>query len=310
MTKHPSILYPMALLVGVLAVAGCGKPVSTLTVSGPDTLRVEQTGTFTASANEDAKPPVEYSWTFSNQETASGSTVTHTFYAPGTYTVNVTASNKGGKRSVSEQKQVYVYRPPVPAEIVSATANPMSPDTRTAVNFSGSAQGDTPITYRWDFGDGSTGSGASASHTYSRPGTYTATFTASNEAGSDSRTLTVNVRVYEAPYCATVTEMNAAFFERNSSTLTADARAALNENVQVLSDCPNTSVRIEAFAAPGERNAQQLSDDRARAVQEFYTGAGVTASRVTAMGMGRVQGVTSKKEGADQYRRADSIPVR
>ena len=37
---------------------------------------------------------------------------------------------------------------------------------------------------------------------------------------------------------------------------------------------------------------------------------GVSAGRLNAIGMGRVTGVTSKKEGTSQYRRADTIPVR
>jgi uncharacterized delta-60 repeat protein len=47
---------------------------------------------------------------------------------------------------------------------------------RTAFNASGSSDAYDPIiAYGWKFGDGSTGSGATARHTYKRPGTYTVT---------------------------------------------------------------------------------------------------------------------------------------
>ncbi|MFE7845374.1 PKD domain-containing protein [Microbacterium sp. NPDC057407] len=53
--------------------------------------------------------------------------------------------------------------------------------------FDGTASTPTPgrtITdYAWNFGDGSTGSGATASHTYNQPGTYTATLTVTDSAG-------------------------------------------------------------------------------------------------------------------------------
>ena len=52
----------------------------------------------------------------------------------------------------------------------------------------------------WDFGDGSTGSLTGApTHTYTNPGTYTVTMTASNMYGSDTITetdlITVNGQV-------------------------------------------------------------------------------------------------------------------
>jgi alpha-tubulin suppressor-like RCC1 family protein len=42
----------------------------------------------------------------------------------------------------------------------------------------------THLTYSWDFGDGTTGNGVSATHTYAAPGLYEATVTASNSRGS------------------------------------------------------------------------------------------------------------------------------
>ena len=53
------------------------------------------------------------------------------------------------------------------------------------------ADGDT-LTYRWDFGDGSTGAGALVEHAYAKAGTYTAVVTVSDgtESVTDSVTLT------------------------------------------------------------------------------------------------------------------------
>src|SRR5262249_45909020 len=50
-------------------------------------------------------------------------------------------------------------------------------------------------TYRWDFGDGTGGSGIAPTHGYSRPGTYSVTLTVINDLGqsaSVSKTVTVS----------------------------------------------------------------------------------------------------------------------
>ena len=81
------------------------------------------------------------------------------------------------------------------------------------------------------------------------------------------------------------------------------------ENLEILLECPNLNVRVEGWSAPGERRPQELSDDRARAVEQFYVDNGVSASRIVSTGMGRSES-GSKKEGLAQFRRVDTIPVR
>jgi PKD repeat protein len=51
-----------------------------------------------------------------------------------------------------------------------------------------------PLTYSWDFGDGSTGTGASPSHTYASQGTYNVVVTVSDgKKEADSAAFTVTV---------------------------------------------------------------------------------------------------------------------
>jgi PKD repeat protein len=59
---------------------------------------------------------------------------------------------------------------------------------------SNDADGD-PLTFAWDFGDGKTGSGATAAHTYSKPGIYTVTLAVNDGyfGGTDDDTLTIHV---------------------------------------------------------------------------------------------------------------------
>ena len=310
MMKHlrSSLLLTCALFIGAMSMVGCKTAVEVLDVQGPDSLRINQSGTFTAMINEDASDPIEYNWNFGDSRTGIGKATTHSFNQPGTYRVAVTASNKKGPDT--GETSVVVYRPPVPAEVVTISANPQNPDTRTPVNFSSNVRGDVPVSYSWSFDNMGSSTSANPSYTFDTPGTYTVTLRASNNAGSDSRTMTITVNQYEADYCSEVVEMNAAFFARNSSVLTDEARTALQENLEILQDCPNTNVSIQGLAAPGERNAQSLSEDRARAVEQFYVDNGVAVSRSMATGTGMQRGTTSKKEGVEQFRRADTIPIR
>jgi PKD repeat protein len=84
-------------------------------------------------------------------------------------------------------------RPPVAAIGVSTTGVEGSP-----VSFDGSASSDPDgdaLTYAWDFGDGSTGTGAKPTHTYADNGSYTATLTVKDPVGADDsqvRTITVS----------------------------------------------------------------------------------------------------------------------
>jgi len=300
---------PALLIIGGLVLTGCGATAPVVqSVDGPETLQTGESGTFEASINEDADEPLTYEWDFGDGSTGSGLLTTHAFSEPGEYTVTFMASNEGG--SSSESMTVTVNRPPQPARITSLNANPNPVDEGETVRFSSNVRGDTPVTYEWDFGDGSTGSGSSASHTYSESGTYTVELRASNDAGEDTRTLNLTVERVLPPVCRNVTEFNSAFFSYNSSTLTDEGRSSLQENLDILSQCPNLDVRVEGFAAPGERNAESLSEDRARAVAQFYQDNGITSGRMMTMGQGRPEGVTTKKGGTRQYRRADSIPQR
>ncbi|TDI76267.1 MAG: PKD domain-containing protein [Bacteroidetes bacterium] len=309
-----NILTRLAVLVfviGGMAISGCKTvPVDILSANAPDALLPNETGTFSITTNADAKQPVEVTWTFGDNESSAGAATTHSFASSGTYTVTALATNNKGKFSDSRSFTVVVAPPPVPASIVSLSANNMSPDTRTQVRFSASTNGDAPLTYSWDLGDGASSTMSNPTHTYERPGTYTVSLTLANPQGSDSRTMSLTVAWYEAAICREIAELDAVMFDRNSSVLSDDGRGTLDNNLQILTECPNMNVRLEGVSAPGERRAQELSDDRARAVETYYESNGVSASRMVTNGLGRAQGLTSKKEGLAQYRRVDTVIIR
>src|SRR6266568_3746107 len=90
---------------------------------------------------------------------------------------------------------------PLPTLSASFTYSPSSPQTGQTVSFTGSASGGTsPYSYSWSFGDGSTGSGSSVTHTYSSAVTHTYT-------SGGSYTVTLSVKDSGSPQ-QTVTSQN------------------------------------------------------------------------------------------------------
>ena len=311
--NYSAFWLPVFLVIGGLLMAGCGATAPSIsTINTPDELETGESGTFEATIeNEDevGQDELSYTWEFGDGSTGSGLLTNHAFNSTGSYTVVFTASNSGG--SDSDSATVEVVPSPEPAQITSLNADPNPAETGERIRFNSNVQGATPIGYSWDFDDGNRSSGSSPSHTYSEPGTYNVELAVSNQDGTDERSISVEVESALPEICTTVSEFNSAFFGRNSSTLTDEAKQSLNENADILNQCPNLTVRVEGFAAPGERNSQSLSEDRAQAVADYYADDnGIEDNRINTSGEGAVSGVTSKKGGTREYRRADSIPQR
>ncbi|WP_324650821.1 ThuA domain-containing protein [Georgenia sp. H159] len=71
--------------------------------------------------------------------------------------------------------------------VVEVTASETSGPAPLTVSFTTTAtdpDGDTPLTYAWDFGDGTTADTADGTHTYTDPGEYVATVTVTDARGA------------------------------------------------------------------------------------------------------------------------------
>ena len=115
-----------------------------------------------------------------------GKTLAHTFTAPGTYSVTLTVTNDGGK-SASTTQSVTVTTSTATLPVPSFTFSPAQPAIGQAVFFNGStstaAPGHTIASYSWTFGDGSTGTGATITHTYTTAGSYAVQLTVTDDLG-------------------------------------------------------------------------------------------------------------------------------
>jgi glucose/arabinose dehydrogenase/PKD repeat protein len=112
------------------------------------------------------------------------------------YYVDLGYSDIGGTFGVSKIRRIKYVRSNQ-APIASASANPTSGPAPLNVSFSSAGSSDPegqPLTYSWNFGDGSTSTAANPSHTYASRGTYTVRLTVSDGVNSSQSTpITISV---------------------------------------------------------------------------------------------------------------------
>lgn len=148
----------------------------------------------TASADTDGTI-VSYEWDFGDGTTGSGATTQHTYGASGTYQVTVTVIDNAGASSVL----TLPVNVELPNQDPQAAFDVTTSDLAIAVDASGSTDADgSVVSYDWDFGDGATGSGSVANHTYGAAGTYTVSLTVSDNDGA-SQTVSREVTVVAPP---------------------------------------------------------------------------------------------------------------
>src|SRR5881396_2294696 len=112
----------------------------------------------------------------------------------GTQTITVEALDAAGNRgSASVSFAVVLNRPPT-----ASAGGPYSGDAGQAISFNGASSTDPdndPLSFAWDFGDGTTGTGATPSHSYRTPGSFTVALTVSDgRGGTDTATTKATIR--------------------------------------------------------------------------------------------------------------------
>jgi len=165
-------------------------------------------------------PLVSYSWTFGDGTSATGATAQHVYATAGTYTVRLTVRDSDGNIASTTRNVTATAPPPNQAPVAAFTSNA----DLLAATFNGSASSDpdgTITSYAWDYGDGATASGPTASHTYDAPGTYAVQLTVTDNVGAvNSVTHSVTVVLNQPPiasFTQNVVNRSATFDASGSS---------------------------------------------------------------------------------------------
>ncbi|HVZ23595.1 MAG TPA: PKD domain-containing protein [Vicinamibacterales bacterium] len=184
----------------VIALLGPDVPVPSFT-SSPDAPGQYDLVTFDASAttvnNLACGSACTYAWDFGDGSTGSGQVVTHRFSSQGGFNVTLTVTHEGA----SATKNAIVTIGAAQTITAAITFSPTDPVTTDKVFFDGSGSktpdGIAITTYAWDFGNGDTASGATASEKFSDVRTYTVRLTVTDALGRTATT-TVTVKVAKA----------------------------------------------------------------------------------------------------------------
>ena len=123
--------------------------------------------------------PLEYLWAFGDGTTSKEQSPTHIYRSDGRYTVTLTVTNSIGQDSKSLAGFIAVGDQPG----VDFAASPVQGSIPLVVTFS-SFSNNTVQSWDWDFGDGSSASVQNPTHTYTKPGIFSVTLSASNEFGT------------------------------------------------------------------------------------------------------------------------------
>lgn len=159
--------------------------------------------------------PTSRRWQFGDGTESTDTNPSHTYANPGTYTVTLTVTNAAG--SASKMQFVTVTRGTPPTAAFEFEVNGSS------VHFVDRSTGG-PTSWLWQFGDGSMSNEQNPIHSYNAPGSYTATLTVSNAAGSNSTSKVVTIAGTQAPVAAFEFAINGKtvnFVDRSTNTPTA-----------------------------------------------------------------------------------------
>ncbi len=155
-------------------------------VSGKAPLTVAFTDKSTGS-------PTKWKWSFGDGTSSTLQNPTHKYSKVGNYTVALTATNAAGSNIKMRSNYITVT---VTSQTPTADfwGSPRSGKAPLKVTFTETSKG-SPTSWKWNFGDGKSSTEKSPKHTYSAAGTYTVKLTATNAAGSNTKTKSAYIKV-------------------------------------------------------------------------------------------------------------------
>jgi PKD repeat protein/uncharacterized protein YraI len=179
-------------------------------ISGPTEAQVGQQVVFSAGNSSVAEGShlTTFDWDLGDGTVAQGVDITHIYTNPGDYQITLTVTDDKGRSSSATHAikisagEAAPTAPPTqpvegPAAVISAPGEGVVGQPLT---FDGSGStGPSPIvSYRWEFGDGSTADAVTVQKTYNAAGIYNVTLTVTDDQGLQADA-SQQITILEAP---------------------------------------------------------------------------------------------------------------
>jgi PKD repeat protein len=171
--------------------------------SGTPAAKLGDSVLFDAEESHSPVAITSYEWNWGDGTTtvSSAPNTTHTYtdiagLPAKDFTVTLTVTDANGNTDTATKTIEVEDQPPVAAFAAPGSVNAASP-----AQFEATGSGDpdgAAVSYSWSFGDGTTGSGATPSHVYAKPGVYTVTLTVTDVAGKTA-TISHQITVNDTP---------------------------------------------------------------------------------------------------------------
>ena len=198
--------YTATLIAGNIAGLGAAVQQTVVVNAGPTAQFSSSATNATVSFTNSSTNATSYSWNFGDGSPANTSAnPSHTYTADGTYTVTLIATNACGFNTTTQT--VTIVTPPT----AGFAANQTSGCSPFVVQFNNQSSANT-TGFQWQFpgGNPATSTQANPLVTYATPGTYTASLTVTNAAGTNTTTQTDYIHVISLPTVQFAPSINGA----------------------------------------------------------------------------------------------------
>ena len=176
-----------AISTRALTVSPAASPLTITFSFSPRSPTVGQTINFAATVSGGTQP-YGVGWDFGDGAISVGLSATHAYASPGTFNVTAAVTDSGTPSQTASKSSPVT----VTTNILSTsfTFSPSTIQVGRTVTFTATTSGGTsPYTDSWNFGDGSSSSGARTTHVFNNPGSFQVVLT-THDSSSPTNTAT------------------------------------------------------------------------------------------------------------------------